>query len=177
MLKQLIIDHIIDVEGGYVNDQSDSGGETNFGITYDVARANGFMGDMKNLPRSLAFDIYSGKYWDSVCGDAMVKLSEAITEEVVDTAVNMGPSRAGGFLQRSLNSLNNAGALYSDLVVDGAIGPATLAALQSYLKQRDSRALLRALNCLQGAFYIELSERREKDEKFVYGWLMNRVII
>ncbi len=177
MLKQLIIDHIIDVEGGYVNDPYDSGGETNFGITYDVARANGFMGDMKNLPRSLAFSIYEKKYWHSIRGDAMVKLSEAITEEVVDTAVNMGPSRAGKLLQRALNSLNNAGKLYADLVVDGAIGPATLSALQSYLKQRDAKAMLRALNCLQGSFYIELAERREKDEKFVYGWLMNRVII
>jgi len=32
-----------------------------------------------------------------------------------------------------------------------------------------------ALNCLQGAFYVELAEKREKDERFVYGWLLNRV--
>jgi len=37
--------------------------------------------------------------------------------------------------------------------------------------------LCRALNCLQGAYYIELAERREKDERFVYGWLKNRVVL
>ncbi len=36
---------------------------------------------------------------------------------------------------------------------------------------------LRALNALQGAFYVELAERRAKDEAFVYGWLLNRVEI
>ena len=35
--------------------------------------------------------------------------------------------------------------------------------------------LVRALNSLQGAFYVELAEKRQKDEAFVYGWLLNRV--
>jgi lysozyme family protein len=87
----------------------------------------------------------------------------------------MGPRRAGTFLQRALNALNNRGTLYADVVPDGQVGPATLAALEGYLEERDRDALLKALNCLQGAFYIELCERREKDEKFLYGWLKHRV--
>ena len=58
-MKERIINEIIRVEGGYVNDPSDSGGETNFGITVAVARANGYVGCMLDLPRSVAFDIYS----------------------------------------------------------------------------------------------------------------------
>jgi hypothetical protein len=27
------------------------------------------------------------------------------------------------------------------------------------------------INCLQGSFYIELCERREKDEKYIFGWM------
>lgn len=38
-MKDKIINEIIRVEGGYVNDPRDSGGETNFGITVAVARA------------------------------------------------------------------------------------------------------------------------------------------
>ena len=34
--------------------------------------------------------------------------------------------------------------------------------------------LLTALNCLQGARYIELAETRAADERFVFGWLANR---
>lgn len=175
--KERIINEIIRVEGGYVNDPADSGGETNFGITEAVARANGYTGAMRDMPREVAFDIYSAKYWDAVKGDQLVELSENVAEEVVDTSVNMGPSRAGKFLQRSLNVLNGEAKLYADLTVDGDIGPATLSALAAYLDQRNELVLSRALNCLQGSFYIELAERREKDERFVYGWLNNRVVL
>lgn len=176
-MKERIINEIIRVEGGYVNDPNDSGGETNFGITEAVARANGYTGPMVDMPREVAFDIYSAKYWDAVRGDQLAQLSEVVAEEVVDTSVNMGPGRAGRFLQRALNVLNKATGLYADLVVDGDIGPATLRALDAYLTARDGKELAKALNCLQGAYYIELAEKREKDERFVYGWLKNRVVL
>lgn len=174
-MKDETINEIIRVEGGYVNDPADSGGETNFGITEAVARAHGYNGPMVDMPREVAFDIYVAKYWDAVRGDQLVQLSEVVAEEVVDTSVNMGPGRAGKILQRALNVLNRGAKLYQDLKVDGAIGPATLTALAAYLEQRNELVLSRALNCLQGAYYIELAEKREKDERFVYGWLRNRV--
>jgi len=177
MMKNRIINELIRVEGGYVNDPSDSGGETNFGITVAVARQFGYVGAMRDMPRSIAFDIYSAKYWDAVKGDDLAKLSELVVEEVVDTSVNMGPGRAGKFLQRSLNVLNKQGSLYRDLTVDGAIGSATVLALRAYLASRDEETLVKALNCLQGAYYITLVERREKDERFVYGWFKNRVTL
>jgi typhoid toxin secretion A len=177
ILRKEIINNIIAIEGGYVNDSDDSGGETNYGITVSVARENGYTGEMEDLPIELAFDIYSRKYWDEVRGDDLVKLSEAIAAEVVDTGINMSTARAAEFLQRSLNVLNCSGDLYSDIKVDGDIGMKTISALESYLKSRSENALLTALNCLQGAFYIELAERREKDEKFVYGWLMQRIVL
>ncbi len=177
MNKKDIINNIIDKEGGYVNDPNDSGGETNHGITIDVARANGYEEAMITMPREVAFSIYEQRYWNSVKADEMINLSKSVAEEVVDTAVNMGSSRAAYYLQRSLNVFNKQGSLYNDIVVDGKIGNATLTALTGYLSQRDEHTLVKALNCLQGAFYIELTERREKDERFVYGWLKNRVEI
>jgi lysozyme family protein len=171
-LKQKTIEGIIAVEGGYVNDPADSGGETNFGVTIAVARANGYEGSMIDMPKSVAFDIYATQYWDAMSGDELVELSEAVATEVIDTAVNMGTGRAGRFLQRSLNVLSKG----ESLKVDGQVGPATVRALRSYLwRGRDEKTLVKALDCLQGAFYIELAERREKDERFVYGWLKHRV--
>lgn len=175
MIKQQIINEIIRVEGGYVDDPSDSGGETNFGITKSVARQFGYSGEMRSLSKQTAFDIYSLLYWDAVKADDLLGLSEAVTEEVVDTGINCGTGRAAKFLQRSLNVLNKSGELYPDIIADGSIGPATLFALREYLTRRDEKTLVKALNCLQGAMYIELAERREKDEKFIYGWLKNRV--
>lgn len=176
-LKTDIINDIIRVEGGYVNDSSDSGGATNFGITVAVARSYGYTGDMRDLPRETAFDIYTAKYWEAVKADDIIKLSEAVAAEVVDTSVNMGPNRAGTFLQRSLNVLNNRGSSYPDLVVDGNIGTASISALSSYLNTRTDKVLVRMLNCLQGAYYVTLAERREKDERFIFGWFDNRVVL
>ena len=174
-LKNEIINHIIELEGGYVNDPSDSGGETNYGITIKVARKFGYYEDMKDLPYSVAFNIYAAQYWDAIHGDALCSLSEGLAREVVDTAVNMGKSRSITFLQRALNSFNMGGELYKDLKVDGSIGQKTIIAVKSYMANRNEGALIKAVNCLQGAFYLELSERREKDEKFIYGWFRNRI--
>lgn len=172
-----IINEIINLEGGYVDDPDDSGGETNYGITIKVARNYGYTSDMCDLPRTLAFNIYADRYWHSVNADKLNILSTMITREIVDTGVNMGIKRAGNFLQRSLNVLNNRGRLYSDIKIDGSIGPATLHALERYLSKRDEKILYKMLNCLQGAFFVELGERREKDEKFMYGWFKNRVVL
>ena len=177
MDKKSVINAVLAAEGGYVNDPSDSGGETNFGITIAVARQFGYTGSMRDLPRVGAFDIYSALYWNKVRADDLLKLSPAVCEEVVDTGVNMGTGRAGKFLQRALNVLNKRGSLYGDLTVDGAIGPATIRALRAYLDSRDEQTLVKALNCLQGTHYVVLAERREKDERFVYGWFKNRVSV
>jgi lysozyme family protein len=178
-LKKRKIDEIIVREGGakYTNDPNDSGKGTRFGITESVARDNGYTGHMRDLPRSFAFEIYATEYWDRVWADDLVQISERVAEEVVDTAVNTGSVQAGEFLQQSLNVLNRAERLYADIAVDGSIGPATISALDSYVTHRSDDVLLKALNCLQGAFYIGLATRREKDERFVYGWLKNRVVI
>jgi lysozyme family protein len=176
-LKNKIIDEIIRVEGGFVDDPSDSGGKTNYGITEIVARSFGYIGRMHDLPHDVAYSIYVTRYWDTVRGDELMSLSERIVEEVVDTGVNMGVNRAGKFLQRSLNVLNNREKYYRDVVVDGLIGQGTLTALEVYLSKRDESTLVKMLNCLQGAFYVELAERREKDERFISGWFKNRVAI
>lgn len=177
-IKEDKIHRIIEIEGGYNNDPRDSGGETNFGITVAVARANGYAGDMRDLPYSLAFMIYEAKYWTAIRASDMLDLSEPVTVEVLDTGVNMGVRRSSRLLQRGLNVLNLRGALFDDLVVDGWIGNATLGALKEYLRHRPSNGelvLLRILNALQGAKYVELAERREKDEDFVFGWFLMRV--
>lgn len=175
-----IITNIIKVEGGYVNHKSDLGGATNYGITEKVARENGYTGSMEDMPMQVAYDIYKKKYWDINSLSSIAELSEAIAEEVADTGVNMGTGTAGKFLQRSLNALNLKGTIYPDLVVDGAVGPVTVNALKRFLEHRKSQGelvLLHMLNSLQGARYIEISEAREANEDFVFGWFLHRVVV
>jgi lysozyme family protein len=174
-----LIDGLIDREGGYVNHPSDRGGPTNFGITEAVARAHGYSGSMRNLPRSEAAAIYKRLYWLRPRFDQVERRSEAVAAELFDSGVNMGPSVAATFLQRALSALNRDRQDYADLVPDGRIGPATLAALDRFLELRGKRkgetVLLKALDALQGERYIRLAERRPANEAFLYGWLANRI--
>lgn len=168
-----IIDDVIKAEGGYANDPNDSGGETMYGITKATAKANGYTGEMKDMPRSVAVVIYRTQYVTAPGFEKVIQLSADVAAELVDTGVNMGPSWAGKFLQRSLNALNSSG-----LDVDGKVGPASIAALKSYLTKRGSQGetvLLRALNSLQCTRYIELTEANSKNATFIYGWIANRV--
>ncbi|MGY0794306.1 glycoside hydrolase family 108 protein [Azospirillum argentinense] len=179
-LKAKIVAEIIGREGGYSNNPADSGGETMYGVTAAVARANGYTGPMRDMPRATAERILAAEYCDAIALDALEALSAPIAAEMADTAVNLGVGVAGRFLQRALNVFNKGGTLYPDLAVDGRPGPRTVAALRSYLLLRGragETAMLRALNALQGARYIELAEARPKDEAFVYGWISNRVEI
>lgn len=169
-----IIEDVLKAEGGYVNDPNDAGGETMYGITKATARANGYTGAMRDLPRSLAKQIYHTQYVVRPGFAEIGKLSPTIAAELVDTGVNMGQKVASGFLQRALNALNRRGTDYADIAVDGAAGPATRAALKAYLGKRGAegeRRLLALLNALQGTRYVELCEGRQANENFMYGWL------
>lgn len=165
-------------EGDFSDDPNDSGGATRFGVTENVARANGYDGPMSELPFELAKSIARTQFWDVLRLDDVAQLSAPLSAELFDTSYNMGPGAAGAFLQRALNVLNRRAVDYPDLRVDGLVGPMTLRALRAFLAKRvhdGESVLLKALNCLQGAGYIELAERREKDEKYVFGWLRARV--
>lgn len=175
-----IITKIIDIEGNYSNNPNDSGGPTKYGITERIARQYGYLDDMKELPLNIAKDIYDKRFWLPLQLDKIEEICPSIVEELLDTGINQGIGRAAEYLQLSLNALNRQGLDYKDIKVDGDIGPATLSALQAYMKKRKEQGeivLLRALNCLQGSFYINLSQKRQKDEDFLFGWILNRVII
>jgi lysozyme family protein len=174
-----IIEEILRVEGGYSNHPADRGGETNWGITIATARAAGYGGPMRTMPQAVARDIYRRRYVEVPGFGLIVPLSPAIAAELVDTGVNMGPGVAARFLQRVLNALNRQGRDWGDIAVDGAVGPGTVAALRAAMKARGraeaERIILRGLNALQGARYIELAEGRQANEAFVWGWLDKRV--
>lgn len=175
----IFISDLLKKEGGYVNNSNDSGGETNYGITIATARAFGYKGKMSELPRTTAMDIYKQKYWDVLGLDTVQGITASVALSVADTAVNMGPKTAGMFLQRSLNLYNLRGQYYPDLAVDGEIGLATIKALGAFMARRPKDGelvLCRTLNIFKGMKYIMLAEAREKDEDFIYGWILNRVV-
>lgn len=109
-------DLLIGHEGGYSNNAADPGGETMWGVTARVARANGYVGEMRDLPRDTAKAIYRAKYWTPLQADQM---PDALKFSLFDAAVNSGTTQAIKWLQRAM-----------DVGDDGVLGPLTLEAAQ-----------------------------------------------
>lgn len=112
-------------EGGYSNHPLDKGGATNLGITIGTAKRYGVdmdgdndtdIADIQKLTVAAASKIYRGEYWAKVNGDL---LPSGLDYAVFDFAVNSGVSRAARYLQATLG-----------VTQDGAIGPATLKAIE-----------------------------------------------
>ncbi len=100
-------------EGGFTVDE---GGQTRYGITEAVARANGFTGNMRELPLETAKAIYAKEYWLPICD----QLAYGVAFQVFDAAVNSGAGRAIAWLQHACG-----------VNVDGTPGAQTIAAARA----------------------------------------------
>lgn len=174
-----MIEGIISREGGYVNHPSDPGGATNWGITQRVARANGYRGDMRQLPKATAISIYRREYIEKPGFLPVAEIDLAVAEELIDSGVNAGQKRAALWLQKALNILNSRQRDYADIAEDADIGPATIAALRALIRRRGAmtarRLLLKALNGFQFEHYRSLAAGNTKFEDFMVGWLDHRI--
>jgi lysozyme family protein len=124
---------LIGNEGGYT---VDNGGPTMWGVTEAVARAWGYVGDMRNLPKDTAFIIARVKYWNpNHCDD----LDARLAFQVLDAAYNGG--HPVQWLQQA-----------SGVPVDGSFGAQTLKAIQTTDTERmimrfDAYRLLYMADC------------------------------
>lgn len=168
-------------EGGYVNDPIDKGGETYKGIARkknpqwkgwkivdELKAQRNFPDNLKNhkLLNDLVPDFFKEVFWDTNNLDAVN--NQAIANEMYDTGVNAGSGYAAISLQRALNVTNMNGKLYGDLKVDGNIGPVTVNCLNNHPRIYN---VLKALNVLQGAKYIDICEANPTQERFFHGWM------
>ncbi|MEQ9566685.1 MAG: glycosyl hydrolase 108 family protein, partial [Pseudomonadales bacterium] len=126
--------------------------------------------DIKNLTVEEAKAIYLKDFWEKL---GCHQLADEIAIELFDTSVNMGTYRGAMIFQDALNLTNRNERDYSNIKLDGDIGPATIRAYHS--NQVGSKVLFNVMNILQGEFYIGLMRRREVMEKYI-GWF-NRVEI
>ena len=107
-------DLLLGHEGGYSAHPADPGGATRWGVTERVARAAGYVGDMRDFPKDQSKAIYRREYWDAVMAD---QLPDSIRFDVFDAAVNSGVGQAVKWLQAAVGAQQ-----------DGVIGAKTIAA-------------------------------------------------
>lgn len=175
MTLESIIEEILGKEGGFVDHPHDRGGPTNWGITERVAREHGFEGDMRDLQREEAVRILESDYWYMPNLNLVSHVSMPVAVKLADMGVNMGPAFAGRTLQRWLNAFNQRD---PRLETDGIIGPRTLEGLTKFVDARGAdgeEVLVRAINCTQGHRYLEITEGRQTNESFIFGWMKNRI--
>lgn len=108
-------DALIGNEGGYSNNPKDPGGETMWGVTARVARAAGYTGPMRDLPRDTAKVIAKRLYWDPLHLD---QFDARVAFQIFDANYN------GGHPVIWMQGAAAAG-------VDGVLGPKTIAAVQA----------------------------------------------
>lgn len=142
--------HIIGVEGGYVNDPQDPGGETKYGISKRSYPNE----DIPNMTLERSKMLYKRDYWDKIKGD---ELPSVLASFVFDAAVNQGVDPAIRMLQRALG-----------VAQDGIMG------LDTMRKIRDSGKESCALFMAERA--MRYMSTRNAD-KYLRGWLKRLFIV
>lgn len=144
------MDLVLKIEGGYVNDPDDPGGETNYGITKAVARSHGYNGSMKEMPKSKAIEIYKKSYWD---GKIMPNINNDLSLYLLCHSIHSGYVQAIKTLQKSLKVKS-----------DGIAGVDTLNALSV----KSEHEAMDDYNWAIMGFYIDISPKTKY--KYVKGW-------
>ncbi len=160
------IDFVLKNEGSeYTNDPEDSGHATRWGITQeDLSR---FMGhsasedDVRNMTKDTAMMIYQRFYWGPM---HMAELNDVgIATAVFDIGVNRGIVRGIKYAQIACNRCSLP---TEDLVIDGHIGPKTIAALK-YVARAN---FLHRFHDIVYAGYDSIVANNPSQQVFIKGW-------
>jgi lysozyme family protein len=148
------------LEGGYVNDPDDPGGETIYGITRrDHPEAWEHGRPTHDQAKALYAKLYWHPLWNNLAHDDLAG-------ELLDYAVVAGQKTAILLLQRALNRLGWA------LEEDGIFGPKTLDAanittLESVMVEFRTEQIIRA---------VKLGEEKPPLKKFLRGWIRRALL-
>lgn len=151
---QYAVNKVLALEGGYVNDPQDPGGETKYGIstrTYPNL-------DIRSLTRDQAVEIYHRDFWLPNHYDRIQ--DPEVAAKIFDMAVNMGSRTANRLLQRACNRTRDAAC---DVGEDGVMGPITLEAVNLH---PCPGWLLATLRLLAVEYHLGL-----RNPRFLAGWI------
>ena len=191
----LFFPKLMESEGGYQNDPSDRGNYvcadrgwakvinnqflcpktgkralsigTNYGIAAPVLakflKRVPSVAQMKALNLATVKKIYKFRFWDVLKGDRIA--DQNVAEIFIDHSINRGRGNATKLLQKILNGLG------SKLVIDGAFGPLSLAAVNG----TNAIDLYNMYRIGRIKDYENLAALVPRLRKFLNGWI-NRVL-
>jgi lysozyme family protein len=153
---EFLISRVIDREGGFVNDPTDRGGATKYGITIGTLAA--YRGhavtvpDVKDMTELEARKIYRANYFRGI--DAVTDPKSL--EFLFDYAVNAGTGKATKALQFVIGA-----------VEDGDFGPNSKKKLAEY---GDQSKLYWPLVCYRFDHFMRIMANDPSQTKFANGW-------
>lgn len=165
-------------EGGYANNKADTGGETYAGIARthwpkwegwqildQIKTAYGRTANIINRQaaqnttlKELISKFYKQNFWDTLKLDTIT--DQQLANTVYDFGVNSGTGRAAKFLQQAANDTGLV-----NLVIDGAIGPKTIGAINAL----SALNVYTNYNRRREAFYKSIAKGNQA--QFLKSWL------
>lgn len=147
--------YVLKNEGGYVNNSSDPGGETKYGISQrSYPNLN-----IRQLSLKDAEKIYFCDYW--LKGKFEQIPDENVATQLFDLSVNLGIRASTIVLQRALRSVG------INVVEDGLLGSQTLSGV---IFSKPSN-LLAAIKSEAAGYYRLIAAKNPRQQKFLNGWL------
>lgn len=140
---------VIDIEGGYVNDPFDAGGETNFGIS----KRSYPLEDIKGMTAYRAKSIYKRDFWNIMKCDRIIEQEVALN--LFDMSVNAGVVPAAKTIQKVVGAK-----------ADGVIGDQTIDLLNSasFVIEKFKKARI--------LFYVDITIKTPSKIKYLKGWII-----
>lgn len=165
-----------DIEGVESDHPDDPGGHTMYGISEPLAEEYGY--DPEEITEEIAKEILHSEFWESNILDKVTARYEKVAYQIFEFAVHGSSEGSVKSFQRCLNAFNRGEDDYGDISVDGIMGENTISAWRSYHDFRGKKGgeiMYRALDSIQGSYYVRLSESDDRFESFIYGWFNKRI--
>lgn len=144
------IEYVLENEQGYVNNPSDPGGATNFGISQKSYPDL----NIQTLTREQALVIYKRDFWDHL---KLEEVPQSFATAILDMSVNMGEGHAVLCVQMALGQTS----------CDGILGSNTLA----QLKRADNFEFLYAFIGAIQDYYVNITVKNPKLLSELKGWI------
>lgn len=183
--------HVLEIEGGFVDDPKDRGGATKYGISLRFLASEGAFDadgdgradfdldmdgdidgqDVRKLTPGDAIYLYHRCFWVAIDAESF---PVPIGEAMFDQAVNAGRSAARKLLQQAINDLISRHRFRSiKLKVDGAIGPMTRAQLDTMVRH-PAIGIFGVVEAYRDAVkdrYHAIVQNNPSQARFLKGWL------